>query len=252
MKKIINIMLFLSAFIMAGQANCSGQDAVKIEYTGCDMKGIERWQAGAETVKKEGNIYTLTEKGQGIYSSFKGPVSWEAQLEYEITDDTVIPGKLLKKVFDENGNMIRLEKQDYDHAKNSVICLHQEFPGDISVTKEFNFTKPAVNKLLLAPYVQKMLETGKDLSQVQMITEEPGFYDIDIKVLEKEEIEINGRKVNAVKLQFDPRLGLLNAAKVFFPKSYVWHSATPDFKWLRFQGLEGDINSVKVEVTVDK
>jgi len=250
MNKAFKFAPFFLTLILAVSALSMADDVIKTEYVGRDMKGAERWQANTQIRKKEGDIYILTQKGQGVYSSFNGPISWKSEMEFKSTDETVIPLKLVKRVFDEKGDTIRLEKQDYDPAANKVTCLHRDFPANISREKEFDLTKPAVNKLLLAPYVQKMLSAGKQLSKVQMVSEEPGLYDIDIKVVKTEDVEINDRKVKAIKLQFDPRLGLLNAAKVFFPKSYVWHSALPDHEWLKFQGLEGDISSVKAEVTI--
>jgi len=220
-------------------------------YVGRDMEGNERWKAETEIRKKEGDVYILTEKAEGLYSSFEGPISWVAEMEFEETEDNIIPLKLVKRVFDENGNMIRLEKQDYNPEEKSVKCLHNDIPENISRTKEFTFTKDAVNKLLLGPYVQKMLQNGKRGAKIQMVSEEPGLYNIDLSVVKTEELEINGYKRRMHKVKLDPRLGFLNAAKVFFPKSYVWHSADPDHEWLRYEGLEGDIFSVKVEVTAE-
>jgi len=82
------------------------------------------------------------------------------------------------------------------------------------------------------------------------VSEEPGFYNVNLKVVKTEDVEINGRKRHAYKLLLDPRLGLLDIAKVFFPRSYSWHAAEPRFEWLRYEGLEGDIRSVEVEVTI--
>ena len=250
MKKLTMILLcFLMLF---GTTLCfsEDEDVVKTEYVGRDMNGGKRWAAETEIRQKEGDVYIMTEKGEGVYSSFDGPISWVAETEFESTEETVTPLKLVKKVFDENGNMIRLEKQDYDPAGKSVTCLHKDFPRNISRTKTFKFTKDAINRQLLGLYSQKMLEKGKKIANLQMISEEPGFYNIDLRVVKKEEVEINGREVRAYKLQLDPQLGLLNVAKALFPKSYAWHSAAPNFKWLRYEGLEGDIKSKEVEVTV--
>ena len=229
-----------------------GEDVVKTTgYVGRDMEGGKRWEAETEIRKKDGDVYILTEKGEGVYSSFEGLISWVAEMEFESTEENVTPLKLVKRVFDKNGNMIRLEKQDYDPVKKSVTCLHEDIPKKISRTKKFKFTKDAVNRLLLGLYVQKMLEKGMRIAKVQMVSEEPGFYNIDLSVIKTEDVEINGRKRRAYKLQLDPRLGLLDIVKVFFPKSYAWHSAEPKFEWLRYEGLEGDIRSVKVKVTIE-
>jgi hypothetical protein len=248
MKKTLTSLLCV--LILAGSCPAlASEDVYRTEYVSRDMEGKERWQANTEIRKEEGDVYILTEKGEGVYSSFEGPISWVAEMKFRNTEENVTPLKLVKRVFDEDGNMIRLEKQDYDPAKKSVNCLHEDIPKEISRTKSFKFTKDAVNRLLLGPYVQKMLEKGRRIAKIQMVSEEPGFYNIDLSVVKTEDVEINGRKRRAYKLQLDPRLGLLDIAKVFFPRSYAWHSAGARFEWLRYEGLEGDIRSVKVEVT---
>ncbi|MFC1479906.1 hypothetical protein ACFL5Y_00440 [Candidatus Omnitrophota bacterium] len=224
---------------------------MKMGYVCRDMEGNQRWQANTEIRNKQGNVYIMTEKGEGVYSSFKGPISWVAEMEFESTDKNVMPLKLVKRVFDEDGNMIRLEKQDYDPVKKSVTCLHEDIPKKISRTKKFKFTKDAVNRQLLGLYAQKMLEKGERIAKIQMVSEEPGFYNMDLSVVGAEDVQINGRKRRAYKLQLDPRLGLLDTVKIFFPKSYAWHSAEPKFEWLRYEGLEGDIRSAQVEVTTE-
>jgi hypothetical protein len=248
MKKTFTVVL--CALILCGSLQAfAAEDIFRTEYVGRDMEGGKRWEAETEVRKKEGDVYTMTEKGAGVYSSFKGPVSWETEMEFESTEEKVTPLKLVKRVFDEDGKMIRLEKQDYDPAEKSVTCVHKDIPKKISREKKFMFTKDAVNRQLLGLYVQKLLEKGRRIAQIQMVSEEPGCYNIDLSVVRTEEVEINGRKRRAYKLHLDPRLGFLDVAKSFFPRSYAWHSARPDFEWLRYEGLEGDIRSVKVEVT---
>jgi len=250
MKKIL--ILLLCILILTGSSPVlASEDVSRSEYVGRDMEGGKRWEGETEIRKKEGDVYILTEKGEGVYSSFDGPISWVSEMEFESTEENVTPLKLVKRVFESGGNMIRLEKQDYDPANKSVTCLHKDIPRKISRTRHFKFTKDAVNKLLMRPYVQKMLEKGKRIANVQMVSEEPGFYNIDLNVIDIEEVQINGRKKRAYKLQFDPQLGLLNMAKVFFPKAYVWHSSEPEFEWLKYEGLEGDIRSEKVEITIE-
>jgi hypothetical protein len=250
MKKTLTSLLCM--LILAGSCPVlASEDVHRTEYVGRDMEGGKRWEAETEIRKKEGDVYILTEKGEGVYSSFEGPISWVAEMEFKSTEENVMPLKLVKRVFDEDGKMIRLEKQDYDPVKKSVTCLHEDIPKKISRTKRFKFTKDAVNRLLLGLYVQKMLEKGMRIANIQMVSEEPGLYNMYLSVVKTEDVEINGHKRRAYKLQLDPRLGLLDVVKVFFPRAYAWHSARPDFEWLRYEGLEGDIHSVKVEVTTE-
>lgn len=224
-----------------------------MDYVCRDMTGERRWQADTEIVNKEGDVFVMVEKGEGEYSGFESDkVSWVSKMEFESTDDAVRPLKLEKRVFDDKGKMIRLEEQHFDLDKNIATCTHKDIPKNISLTKKFKFTKDIVNRLLLGLYVQKLLENGKTYASVQMVSEEPGFYNVEVNVLNEEEIDVNGWKKHAYRLSISPNLGVLNFAKAFFPKSYAWHSASPKFEWLRYKGLEGGIKSPEVEVTMQE
>ncbi len=249
MKKTITFLILLFALISAHTLISEAQDPIKLEYVGRDMQGNYRWKADAEIVHKHDNVYEMTEKGEGVYSSFDGKVSWVAVLEYEETEDTIKPLKLDKKVFDAKGTVIRIETQRFDPDKKEGTCTHQEPVNNVSRTKKFKFDRDVVNKLSMGLYAQKMLETGKTSKEVEMVSEEPNMYNMELRVIDTETIDMNGGKKKAYKLVIDPQLGILNFAKAFFPKSYAWHSAEPKFEWLRYQGLEGDIKSVEVEVT---
>ncbi len=192
----------------------------------------------------------MVEKAEGFHSSFKGRVSWVARLEFERTEDSIRPMSLEKRIFDESGRLIRLEKQEFDLVNNTGTCTHEEPENNISRTRNFKFNKEVVTRLSLGLYARKFLESGKTSQRVQLVSEEPSVYDIDLRLLGKETIEVNGRKVAAYRLCIDPYLGFFGFAKVFLPKAYAWHSAGPKYEWLRYAGLEGGINSDKVEVTV--
>ena len=221
-----------------------------MRYVSRDLSGALRWQADSRITNERPGVYAMVEKGEGIYSSFKGRVSWVARMEFERTGDSIRPMRMEKRVFDEKGGLIRLEKQEFDLANNTGTCTHEEPERNISRTKKFKFDKDVVTRLSLGLYAQKFLENGKASQRLQMVSEEPNVYDIELRLLDKEIIEVNGRKVTAYRLSIDPYLGLFGFAKVFLPKAYAWHSAVPKYEWLRYAGLEGGINSVKMEVTV--
>lgn len=248
-----NILLIsLAAFFAfcASNENFAADSGVeKMSYVCRDMSGGKRWQANTEIKKEHGNIYTMVEKAQGFYSGFKGRISWVAKMEFEETKDNIRPIKLDKRVFDDRGNVIRVERQEFDLVRKMAVCTHIDPTKNINRTRRFTFDKDVVNRLSLGLYAQKFIASGRTEERVQMVSEEPNMYDVELSVLDKEVIDVNGCKKTAYKLSIDPQLGMLDMAKVFFPKAYAWHSASPDFSWLRYTGLEGGINSKKVEVT---
>lgn len=226
------------------------EEVAKMSYVCRDTAGGYRWQADTEIRNIRPGVYAMVEKAEGLYSSFKGPISWVAEMEFERTEDNIRPLSLKKRVFDEQENMIRLETQEFDLVNNTATCTHEEPERNISRTKKFKFSKDVVNRLSLGLYVQKFLENGKISEKVQMVSEEPNVYDMELKRLDRETINVNGRKRTAYRLCIDPELGFLNFVKVFLPNAYAWHSADGKHEWLRYAGLEGDINSAKVVVTV--
>jgi hypothetical protein len=247
-----SFIYFLCFLIMAAACpvSFSAEEDVKTAFVSRDMKGNERWTSDAEIINKQGDVYVMTEKGEGKYYGFEtDEVSWVTEMEFESTEETVRPIKLEKRVFDDEGKIIRVENQNFDLDKKIATCTHKDIPKNISRTKKFKITKDIINRQLLGLYVQKLLENGKESAMVQMVSEEPGVYNIELSVVDKEDIDVNGQKRQAYKFSINPNLGLLNIAKSFFPKAYAWHSAEPEFELLRYEGLEGGIQSPKVEVT---
>jgi hypothetical protein len=251
MKKLLIFLLCLSSLVLAASTLNASEEVVKMSYVCRDLKGNSRWRATSEIKNISPGVYLMTEKAEGIYSSFKGHVSWVAEMKFERTKDSVRPMSLDKKVFDAKGNMIRRERQEFDLAGNTGICTHEEPARNISRTRKFKFDKDVVTRLSLGLYAQKFLKSGKTSEKLQMVSEEPNVYNVELKTLDKETIEVNGLRVAAYRLCVDPRLGALNFVKVFLPKSYAWHSAVPEYEWLGYAGLEGGINSEKVEVLVE-
>jgi len=239
----------LSVFSGICQVSANAGNVFKTGYVCRDLKGHLRWQAETEIKNKQGDIYIMTEKAKGGYFGFKNMASWVAEMEFESNADVVRPLKMEKRVMDKNGNILAIEKQQFDFTDNIVTCSHEDFVKNISSTKQFKFKKDIVNRLILGLYIQKLIENGKTREDVQVVTEEPGFYNVKIKILDEEYIEVNGTEKLAYKICLDPKLGILGFVKIFLPKAYVWHSAESEFEWLRYKGLEGSIKSPKVTIT---
>jgi len=249
--KILSVFLICFYLLTGcGILFAAPEEVSSMSYVCRDGAGASRWRADTQIMSQSPGVYVMIEKAEGFHSSFKGRVSWVARMEFERTEDSIRPMRLEKRVFDEKGSLIRVEKQEFDLANNTGTCTHEEPERNISRTKNFKFNKDVVTRLSLGLYAQKFLASGKTSQSLQMVSEEPNVYDIELRLLDKEIIDLNGRKVPAYRLCIDPYLGLLGFAKIFLPKAYAWHSAAPKYEWLRYAGLEGGINSAKVEVTV--
>lgn len=221
----------------------------KDSYVCRDTKGRPRWQAAYELRRKEDNTYGITEKGQGRYFGFKGKVSWIGETEFEGVDGTIRPLWMKKRISDEQGKTIVIQEQAFNFNDNVVTCTHEDLIKNTLVEKKFNFKGNIVNRLLQGLYVQKLIKSGDTHREVQFISPEPALYNLDIKLLGTEVIDINDQKVKAYKLCLDPMLGMLNFVKILLPKAYVWHSAEPRFEWLKYEGVENSIKSPEVVIT---
>ena len=244
--RVFPLIFFILLTLYISPATAS--DIFKTGYTCYYADGTQRWFANTEIKHKQGDVYILAESGEGNYSGFDVKVSWLAELEFESNESIVKPLRMKKYVFNEHGDALVNESQEFDFDKNIVTCVRENIPEKSFKTKKFKFDKDMVNRLLLGLYIQKLLEQGKSQHKVQMVTGEPGFYNIEIKIVDEEIVEINGKAVKAYKICLDPTLGIFDFVKIFLPKAYVWHSANPNFEWLMYKGLEGDINSPRVEV----
>jgi hypothetical protein len=252
MKKLRIILICISLFSVfcLTRSACAGfeGDVYRGSYECRDTAGRKRWQATAEIRNKEGNIYVITEKLDGRYYGFKGPISWLAREEFERTGDTVRPIGMDQRIFDQSGKMIAVRRQTFDFTKKVVTCTYDDLTKNTSVTKKFIFNEEVINRLLQGLYVQKFLENGETSKDVQFITLDPALYYLELRVVAKEEIEISGQKRKAYKILFDPQFGIFNPAKVFLPKAVVWHSAEPPFELLKYKGIETSISSPEVEI----
>lgn len=257
-RKDNNFMKRLSVFLLCLSslawpfAVFAAEEAVNMSYVCRDLKGAERWRAESQIKNIGPGVYLMTEKAQGIYSSFKGRISWVAEMKFERTNDNVRPISLDKRVFDAKGATIRRETQEFDLAGNTGTCTHEEPAGNVFRTRKFKFDKDVVTRLSLGLYARKFIESGKASEKLQMVSEEPNVYNIELKRIGKEIIEVNGHKIAAYRLCVDPNLGMLNFIKAFFPKSYSWYSAVPKYGWLGYTGPEGGINSEKVKILVER
>ncbi|MDD5503856.1 MAG: hypothetical protein PHV77_00890 [Candidatus Omnitrophica bacterium] len=227
----------------------------KVSYQCRDTKGNPRWSAVTDILfspESEKGVNKIIESGSGIYSGFKDKISWISELRYIDTGSSVKPLNSFTKIFDLSGRLISTEEQVFDFNKNKAFFTRCDTVTGKTSRQEFNFNGDVVNRLILALYVQQFLKTGQESAKVEMLSSEPRLIKCGLYIIGKEEIETGGARTMAYKLCLDPQLGLFNFVKVLIPKAYVWHSAEPDFEWLRYRGLEINLDSPIVEIEKER
>jgi hypothetical protein len=250
MARILRIFLFAAlTFSAAAPAMASIEgNAYRTSYVCSDLNGRRRWTATAEIRHKEGDIYTIIEKMKGVYTNYRGEISWVATTDFERTKDAVKPLNMDQRIFNAAGKLIAISKQSFDYDTKVVTCTYEDLVMDTVSKKEFAFTGDIINRLLQGLCGQKLIEAGLASKEMQVISPEPAIYNIRLEMVGRDDIEVNGVKRSAYKLCFDPQLGMFDFVKVFLPKSYAWHSAEPIFEWLRYEGLESGVDSPSVEI----
>ena len=227
------------------------KDISTTSYECYDLKGNPRWKAVTEifsSPEKGQGINTLIEKGSGIYSGFEERISWRSELEYIREAEQIRPIKSQINIFGISGELISIESQEFDYGSDTVTFKREDKISGKIYKEEFKIKEDIVNRLMLGLYIQQFLKSDKKETVIQMLSNEPRLIKCRLYIIGKEEIEINGQSRQAYKLCLDPQLGLLNFVKVFIPKAYVWHSAKPDFEWLKYKGLEVNLSSPIVEI----
>jgi hypothetical protein len=227
------------------------EDVFKVAYGCYDSTGSLRWKAETEiyaSPEKGKNICTLVETGSGCYSGFEGRVLWKSELEYIDKQGTIYPVNSLTRTTDASGSTIAIEENSFDYANHTVTCKHEDTASGKTRARVFKFRHDIVNRLTLALYIQRFLESGKEQATLEILNSQPRLIKCRLYVVDKEEIVSCNEKKQSYKMCLDPELGLLDIVKVLIPKSYVWHSACDGHEWLKYKGLEEDLGSPIVEI----
>ena len=250
-KKLI-ALLFVACLFLPFSESSKAEEPCVTKYECFDSRGAKRWTA-VTTVKAMPalgeRVYQMTEKGEGIYSGYTGKVKWEALLEYEETD-ILKPLRSEKTVYDEKGKVLSKETHAFDYANKEMGMKYENFASGKKIDKKFSFKGNILDNLSLDPYIQTMLENSKKRAKAELVTSDPDFYNVDIRVKSEETIEKDGKKISAYKICVDPNLGLLNVVKSFGPKAYFWHDTKAPHDWLMYRGPEDKTDSPTVEIRV--
>lgn len=249
----ISTMFILSFFFTALHAK---EDIFVTKYICKDLEGGKRWEAVTtiRALKEKGEgIYSLAEEGSGIYSGFKAPVRWKAEVEFFSDRTKIAPIEMKRSVFSENGSLIFEESQEFDSKKNEVRWEGNWRDSGKRTRRVFGYKGDTLNRLLLGLYMQKFLANGEREKTFSLLSSEPSMYRVTARVLDTEDITVNGSTYPAYKIYLDPETGILSPLEIILPKAYAWHLARGEFNWLKYKGVEGSVTSPSVEIeTLDR
>jgi len=244
-------VLFFLAVSLVITANLRAEEEISVTRSQCaDLKGRVLWESKNTTAAIPGKAghYLMTEEGKGDYSDFKGRTSNRSEFEFINDGKVLLPVHLKRQVFSEQGKLIFEETQTFVSDRKQVDCEVRNLITNVDKKKSFEYKGDIINDFLMGSYIRKFLHAGEKEKTVYFVNDGPGLYRITLKVIDKEEITVRGKKREAYKICIDPRIGLLSPAKVFLTKNYAWYSAQPPYEWIMFKGLESSLDSPQVEI----
>lgn len=245
----VSLCLLAALVLSSAAALADDTEVTRRVCTGAD--GRKLWEASV-AIRPAGTgagHYLMTEEIDGNYSAFKVRTVSKSELEYINDNKTLSPLYMKRHVVSEDGKALLEETQRYDPEKRTVDCVLKNSSRKAETKKTLRYKGEMINSMLMGAYIKRFLTEGAKEKTVSLVSDGPSVYKITLKVEDKEEITVNGRKYSAYRILIDPEIGLFSPVKGFIPKNYVWYSTEPPYDWLMFRGLESSFGSPKVEMT---
>jgi uncharacterized protein YihD (DUF1040 family) len=142
---------------------------------------------------------------------------------------------------------------EFDHAKRIAHFFYTDKIKKKKVDSVFEYKYDINDRLALCLYAQKLLKNNIAQKRVQLITDEPQIYNLDISMHRKPEcIKIDKKPVKAYRGNLDLDIGFFNILRPITPKAKMWFSKEPDFELLQYSGPEANPYSINIDIVVTK
>jgi len=201
------------------------------------------WSAHREAAKEGPGVIRINETGYGKYNDAQEPMSWK--MEFNFTAET--PPRVLnatRAVISEDGRESRKNSKELDYENRKLIF--REFTEEKLVKdKTLDFPNSRVYPadalaILLRGYD---FDKGRPL-KFHVFSNKGKLYEIKIKAVKTEEVEVPFGVFQGYKLEFILSEGLLSKVIGYFlPKTYIWYSVEEPHIWLKYEGLESGLGS---------
>ena len=248
MKKILAVIFMLAAsaalYADEGKAGFS-------RYQCVDLKGKRLWESAVTIApaKGEKDSYLIVEEGKGQYHGFDGITSRRYEMRFMENKECLTPVSMNEKVFSESGKLVLESTQRFYPARKEVECEVKDLLSGKEKKETLKYKGDIINGMIMGTYIERFLAAGEKKRTVYILSDDAELYRVTLKVINKEEVTVNGKTREAYKISIDPEIGLLSPMKMFITKNYEWYSCEPPYEWLKFKGLESSINSPVVEMT---
>jgi hypothetical protein len=223
----------------------AGQETTHIQYYKKGDSGL-RAKAVITMDEKNSPICTLSSHGEGSYHPYENAY-WEAKSTFEIKGARFIGITGTGAIFDGKTRqaLARSEKL-FDHEKKILSVTHYDSSNIVKRKKIFPLRYPTVDSAMLPFFLQKHIATGAAQKSVSfyVITEAMNLYHAKTRYAGQEMIQTPTGEKNAYKIKIIADFGPLSWIGNFFaPPTYIWYAVESPHAWLKFEGLEVDVES---------
>ena len=241
-------------FMLAAAASLHATEEGKAEtsrYKCVDMKGETLWESAVTVspVLGEKDNYILTEEGKGRYYGFDGITSRKSEMRYIENKEALIPVSAKETVFSESGKPVLESTERFYPDEKKVECTVKDLAKGEEKSKTLKYEGDIINGKIMDDYIERFLAAGEKKRAVYIVSDNAELYRVTLRVVNKEEVSVNGKKREAYKILIDPEIGFFSPVKAFITKNYEWYSCEPPYEWLKFKGLESSVDSPVVEMT---
>ena len=215
--------------------------------------GGKRWEANWEMEKFVENgvrKVRITMNAEGLTSPFTKDMKWESVSEWK-ADGSFTPVKAETEIRDMRGNPVMTEEKYVDTQNGTAKFTREDYEGSDSLEEQYRISADILIIEGLVVALRSLPFKSGETVKTELLTNEPEMYNIEFKQRGIEKVKTPGGEIECYKVELVPKLGVLNAFKVFFPKTYFWFTAAPPHSWVKYQGFENgrDTPEVVMEVT---
>ena len=214
--------------------------------------GGKRWEAKWEMEEFEENgerMIRITMNAEGLTSPFTRDMKWESVSVWR-AEGSFTPLTAETEMRDMQGNPVMTEEKTVDTNNRTATFTRKDYEGNGSLGEEFRISPDLLIVEGLVVALRSLPFKSGETVKTQFLTNEPELYNVEFKQRGIQRVKTQEGEIECFKVELVPKLGVLNAFKVFFPKTYFWFTVEPPHRWVKYQGFENGRDTPEVVMEV--
>jgi len=247
--KIFNI-LFLLILIFTLSCTSYAEDYQEARSGSYVLKGTSDLRSNFSSLVKrfsrDGKIfYKYTEDGNGDYDKYLN-ITWDIDAEMEEKEDLVYLLYSNRTIRDKDDRVVVKYEKRFDYDKGKIYYTSSDAKGNIIKETTFPIKGYTTDDATMGYFLKTFVahRDDKRYRRFYLISNEPRLYNITIKVITTEVLELPTGNIRAIKLRLIPNFGILTALTgALIPPTYVWYNEEPPYVLLQYEGLEAGLGT---------